>query len=39
MLLHAEKLEFNHPKSDEVITVQSEFHGEFKRMLSQLSLS
>jgi tRNA pseudouridine65 synthase len=38
MMLHAEKLEFKHPRSEEGIMVQSKFVGEFKRMLSQLQL-
>ena len=38
MLLHAEKLEFKHPKSGSNVLVESEIQGEFKRMLSALEL-
>ena len=38
MLLHAENLEFKHPKSGEEVAIKSEIQGEFKRMLSRLGL-
>lgn len=39
MMLHAENLRFKHPKTGEVILVQSEIQGEFKRMLGELGFS
>lgn len=39
MLLHAEKLEFKHPKTGEAISIRSEIQGEFKRMSGVLSLN
>ena len=37
MMLHAEIVVFNHPKTDEVISLQSDIQGEFKRMLKELN--
>jgi tRNA pseudouridine65 synthase len=36
MLLHANQIQFNHPLSNEVITIQAPLQTEFSRMLTQL---
>lgn len=36
MLLHAEKLEFKHPRTEEGIIIQSSIKDEFRRMLKEL---
>lgn len=38
MLLHAQKLELRHPKTNEKLSIQADFPAEFKRMQTILSL-
>lgn len=38
MMLHAERLEFTHPRTGESVRVESEFEGEFERMMDELKL-
>jgi len=37
MLLHADILEFNHPVSNEIVSIKANIHSEFKRMMQLMN--